>query len=179
MRAIGLVVALAVMSVCQAATPQLRFAWKQMDYTWETPESRETAIKEKRFIPENNLPLGLARWKNKMFVTVPRWKAGVASTLNYIDLDGPQDQLLKPYPSFKDNFVPDTATELPSNSSLISVFRIFVDECDRLWIIDSGMADIFGKFLYKNNPQGKLKNNPSSLYQVYWYLFVPLTLHSV
>ncbi|KAJ8731954.1 hypothetical protein PYW08_014684 [Mythimna loreyi] len=152
MRAVGFFVALAVVTVCQAATPQLRFAWKQMDYTWETPESRANAISEKRFIPENNLPLGLARWKNKMFVTIPRWKAGVASTLNYVDLDGPQDQPLKPYPSFKDNFVPDTAKELPSNSSLISVFRVFVDECDRLWVIDSGMADIFGEGNQVNGP---------------------------
>lgn len=146
MRAIILVVTLAVASVCQAATPQLRFAWKQMDYTWETPESRENAIKEKQFIPENNLPLGLVRWRNKMFVSVPRWKAGVASTVNYIDLDGPQDQLLKPYPSFKDNLVPDTATELPSNRSLISVFRMFVDPCDRLWMVDTGLADILGEY---------------------------------
>ncbi|XP_026739746.1 L-dopachrome tautomerase yellow-f2-like [Trichoplusia ni] len=152
MRAIVLLAALAVATVCHAATPEVRFAWKQMDFTWESPEIRETAISEKRFIPENNLPLGLARWRNKVFVTVPRWKAGVASTLNYVDLDGPQDQLLKPYPSFKDNFVPDTATELPSNSSLISVFRVFVDECDRLWVIDSGMADIFGAGNQVNGP---------------------------
>ncbi|KAH9639584.1 hypothetical protein HF086_008642, partial [Spodoptera exigua] len=152
MRAIGFVVALAVVTVCHAATPELRFAWKQMDFAWETPESRANAINEKRFIPENNLPLGLARWKNKVFVTVPRWKAGVASTLNYVDLDGPQDQALKPYPSFKDNFVPDDAKELPSNSSLISVFRVFVDECDRLWVIDSGMADIFGAGNQINGP---------------------------
>ncbi|XP_075970705.1 L-dopachrome tautomerase yellow-f2-like [Anticarsia gemmatalis] len=144
MRAVSLVVALAVVTVCQAATPQLRFAWKEMDFTWDSPEARENAIKEKRYIPENNLPLGLAHWRNKMFVSVPRWKAGVASTLNYIDLDGPQDQPLKPYPSFKDNFVSDSATELPSNSSLISVFRVYVDACDRLWMVDTGLADILG-----------------------------------
>ncbi|XP_021189027.3 protein yellow [Helicoverpa armigera] len=152
MRAAVVVAALAVVTLCQAATPQLRFAWKQMDFTWESPEIRANAIAEKSFIPENNLPLGLARWKNKVFVTVPRWKAGVASTLNYVDIDGPQDQLLKPYPSFKDNFVPDDAKELPSNSSLISVFRVFVDECDRLWVIDSGMADIFGAGNQINGP---------------------------
>ncbi|CAB3243035.1 unnamed protein product [Arctia plantaginis] len=107
-------------------------------------ESRTNAINEKKFIPENNLPLGLVRWRNKLFVSIPRWKAGVASTLNYIDLDGPQDQLLKPYPSFKDNFIPDSANELPSNTSLVSVFRLFVDPCDRLWMVDTGLADILG-----------------------------------
>lgn len=136
---------LAIVTICEAATPLVRFAWKEIDYTWDTPADKENAIKDKIFVPEHNLPLGLARWKNKLFVTVPRWKNGVASSLNYVDVDGPSDQLLKPYPSWKDNLVSDTAKELPSNSSIISVFRVFVDACDRLWVMDSGLADILGK----------------------------------
>lgn len=144
MKAITLIIALTVVSACNAATPQLRFAWEEVEYTWNTPLEKENAIKEKLYVPENNLILGLARWKNKMFLTVPRWKNGVASSLNYIDVDGPQKQPLKPYPTFKDNFIPDTANELPSNSSIVSVFRVFVDECDRLWVMDTGLADILG-----------------------------------
>ncbi|KAG6446385.1 L-dopachrome tautomerase yellow-f [Manduca sexta] len=144
MKAVGFIIALAIASVCDAATPKLRFGWKVIDYTWDTPADRENAIRNENFVPANNLPLGLARWRNKIFVTVPRWKNGVASSLNYVDLNGPQDQPLKPYPSFKDNLVPDTAKELPSNSSIISVFRVYVDVCDRLWVMDSGLADIFG-----------------------------------
>lgn len=140
-----LLTALTVIIGCKAATPELRFAWKQVDYVWDSPEQRENSIKNGTFVQAHNLPLGLARWKDKLFVTVPRWKNGVASSLNYVDVDGSQDQLLKPYPSLKDNLVPDTAKELPSNSSIISVFRVFVDPCDRLWIMDSGLADILGK----------------------------------
>ncbi|XP_048484861.1 protein yellow [Plutella xylostella] len=143
MRAIVLAV-LTVATVCRAATPTLRFAWKEVDYTWDTPADKENAIKDGTFVPAHNLPLGLARWKNKLFVTVPKWKNGVASSLNYIDVDGAQDQLLKPYPSWKDNLIPDTAKELPSNSSIVSVFRVFIDDCDRLWVMDSGLADILG-----------------------------------
>lgn len=145
MRAISLIAVIALASVCKAAVPQLRFAWKQVDFTWETPEDREKAVKDGLFVQYNNLPLGLARWKNKVFVTVPKWKNGVASTLNYVDLDGPQDQPLKPYPSFKDNLIADGAKSIPSNSSIVSVFRVFVDPCDRLWVMDTGLADILGK----------------------------------
>lgn len=30
------------------------------------------------------------------------------------------------------------------SSKIISTFRIRVDECDRLWVMDSGLADILG-----------------------------------
>lgn len=145
MRAFCLIIALAIAASCKAAKPEMRFAWKEVDYTWNTPADKENALKDKTFIPDHNLPLGLARWKNKLFVTVPRWKNGVASSLNYVDIDGAQDQLLKPYPSLKDNLVPDAAKELPSNNSIVSVFRVDVDACDRLWVMDTGLADILGK----------------------------------
>ncbi|XP_032511479.2 protein yellow-like [Danaus plexippus] len=144
MNSIYCIVALSALVSCMAVKPDLRFAWKQVDYAWDNPSQRETAVKDGVFVQENNIPLGLAKWKNKLFVTVPRWKNGVASSLNYVDVDGPQDQILKPYPSMKDNLVPDLATELPTNSSIVSVFRLFVDPCDRLWVIDSGLADILG-----------------------------------
>ncbi|XP_041976715.1 protein yellow-like [Aricia agestis] len=144
MRAISVIVVLAGVLSCRAATPDLRFGWNEVDYVWDSPTQRESAIKSRHFLPEHNLPLGLARWKNKLFVTVPRWKSGVVSSLNYVDIDGAKDQPLKPYPSLKDNYVEDTAKEIPSNSSIVSVFRVFVDACDRLWVMDSGLADILG-----------------------------------
>ena len=73
---------------CENKKLQEVFSWKIMDYAWKTPEDRQKAIESKDFIPENNLILGLDRWKNKLFVTVPRWKAGVVSTLNYINISG-------------------------------------------------------------------------------------------
>lgn len=35
-------------------------------------------------------------------------------------------------------------TGLSSNETIISTFRIRVDECDRLWVMDTGLADILG-----------------------------------
>jgi hypothetical protein len=31
-----------------------------------------------------------------------------------------------------------------NNATIISTFRIRIDECDRLWVMDSGLADILG-----------------------------------
>lgn len=48
------------------------FSWKDVSFKWPTEEERKNAIDNGDYIIENNLPLGLARWKDKLFVTVPR-----------------------------------------------------------------------------------------------------------
>ncbi len=72
---------------CQNSKLEEVFSWKIMDFDFPTTEAREKAIKSKNFIPENNQPLGLAIWKNKLFVSFPPWKPGVVATLTYIDLN--------------------------------------------------------------------------------------------
>lgn len=64
------------------------FHWKTVDYAWEKPEHREAALASGEYVPSSNLPLGLASWKDKLFVTVPRWKGGVISSLNYVKVGG-------------------------------------------------------------------------------------------
>lgn len=76
--------------------------------------------------------------------------------------------MLHPYPSWSANELPSTETDEKANDSygggrteakaaekgenlleknnqtIISTFRIRADECDRLWVMDSGLADILG-----------------------------------
>lgn len=96
-----------------------------------------------------------------------RWKSGVASSLNYIKISDEKSPVFHPYPSWEANELPAdehvAATENygggrtdakeaekgenileKNNSTIISTFRIRVDECDRLWVMDSGLADILG-----------------------------------
>lgn len=104
------------------------------------------------------------------FTNLLRWKSGVASSLNYITISDEKSPVLHPYPSWEANELPvedkSYTTEAESNygggrtdakaaekadnileknnSTIISTFRIRVDECDRLWVMDSGLADILG-----------------------------------
>lgn len=96
-----------------------------------------------------------------------RWKSGVASSLNYVKLtneEGVSSPILHPYPSWQANTIESEGSQpqefaagrtaakeaeavngpLADNSSIISTFRIRVDECDRLWVMDTGLADILG-----------------------------------
>ncbi|XP_076266424.1 L-dopachrome tautomerase yellow-c [Rhynchophorus ferrugineus] len=124
------------------------FTWKELPFAWPSEEAKNAAISEKDYIPENNLPLGLARWKNKLFVTIPRWKAGVAASLGYLSLDEPvgKNAAVIPYPDWKANTIPKDGAKPESDNHIISTFRVTVDECDRLWILDTGIADILGGY---------------------------------
>lgn len=57
-----------------------RFQWKTIDFAWED-RAKEAAIASGDYIPENNMPAGIARWKDKLFITIPRWKKGLEKTL--------------------------------------------------------------------------------------------------
>lgn len=73
MRMLSLVLVLGLCSASLALTePEELFAWKQIDYTWPSEQERSEAIQKGTYIQLNNLPLGLERWQNKLFVTVPR-----------------------------------------------------------------------------------------------------------
>lgn len=72
--------------------------------------------------------------------------------MNYIKLDDEKSPILHPYPSWEANTLPeseqksDAANILSNNNqTIISTFRIRADECDRLWVMDSGLADILGE----------------------------------
>nr|XP_026496508.1 L-dopachrome tautomerase yellow-f2-like [Vanessa tameamea] len=138
--AVILSVFLSVFHNTQSLLPP-RFQWKILDYAWEG-HAREAALASGAYIPENNMPTGITRWKNKLFITVPRWKKGVPSSLNYIYVNGSQNQPLNPYPSWSEAFVSDKSCCISSNSTVVSTFRIHVDKCDRLWVVDNGVADM-------------------------------------
>lgn len=55
---------------------QEQYYWKALDFAYPSEQARLKAIQTKRFIPENNLPVGIEVWNDKLFVTVPRWKSG-------------------------------------------------------------------------------------------------------
>jgi hypothetical protein len=52
------------------------FQWRALDFEYPSEEIRQYAKFTKDFVPENNLPVGIEVWRNKLFVTVPRWEDG-------------------------------------------------------------------------------------------------------
>ncbi|XP_076761628.1 dopaminechrome tautomerase-like isoform X2 [Xylocopa sonorina] len=115
---------------------ELVYAWPTIDYDYDSIEARDSAIFNGDFIAENNLPLGLEVWKDKVFITLPKWKAGIPATLTTVPKNSKtKSPKLRPYPDW-------TWHQSGNCDGLTSVFRIQVDECDRLWVLDSGKVDV-------------------------------------
>lgn len=51
---------------------QEKYSWSTVDFNWPSDEFKEQALSTKNYIPDNNIVLGVERWRNKLFITVPR-----------------------------------------------------------------------------------------------------------
>lgn len=81
----------------------------------------------------NCCPTGIKVYKGVYYVTVPRWKPGVPSTLNVID---PETQTLIPFPSFDANSL--------DGGWLTYVQSMEIDSRGWMWILDVGRLNIYG-----------------------------------
>ncbi|XP_063240390.1 protein yellow-like [Bacillus rossius redtenbacheri] len=113
------------------------YRWKQVDLQYPSPQEHAAALSSGEFVPANNLPLGLDCWGDRVFLTLPRWKpTGVPVTLATVPRSGGgESPPLRPYPSWAWH-------RGPGCERLTSVFRVNVDPCGRLWVLDSGLEDV-------------------------------------
>ncbi|CAM6031572.1 unnamed protein product, partial [Sphagnum compactum] len=116
-----------------------RYTWNQLDWEFPNEIMKMQALATQTYVPTNGLPVGVERWQNKLFVTVPRWRDGIPATLNYIDMDRTptgHNVPLIPYPNLQSNIAGDCI------NGLSTVYRIKADKCGRLWILDTGTVGI-------------------------------------
>ncbi|XP_058063445.1 protein yellow [Anopheles bellator] len=117
---------------------QERYSWQQLDFVFPNQRLKQQALASGDYVPTNGLPVGIERWENKLFVSVPRWKDGIPSTLNYIDMNQTPSgsPALIPYPDWSSNVAGDCA------NGLSTVYRLKADRCGRLWALDTGTVGI-------------------------------------
>lgn len=61
-----------------SATVKLQevFSWNVLDWNYPDEYQKQQALQSGALIRENALPVGIERWRNKLFVSVPRWFPG-------------------------------------------------------------------------------------------------------
>ncbi|XP_053678774.1 protein yellow [Anopheles nili] len=136
----GAALVLLLVAACVSATQKLqeRYSWQQLDFVFPNQRLKQQALARGDYVPTNGLPVGIERWENKLFVSVPRWKDGIPSTLNYIDMNQTPSgsPALIPYPDWSSNVAGDCS------NGLSTVYRIKADKCGRLWALDTGTVGI-------------------------------------
>ncbi|CAK1547166.1 unnamed protein product [Leptosia nina] len=113
------------------------YRWKQMDFVFPSPEEREIAVNNGQYVQANVIPLGVERWKSRVFVSTPRWKKGIPASLSCLPIVAEEaSPPLTPYPSW-DWHTADNCT------GITSVFRMAIDHCGVMWVLDSGQVEAF------------------------------------
>lgn len=73
MKVLVLTVIAIIIGISNAKKLEEKYSWKELDFAWPSEEVKQEAIKTGRYIEGHNLPLGLDVWKDKIFITVPRY----------------------------------------------------------------------------------------------------------
>lgn len=71
---------------------RVAYEWREMDFQYDSPDQRWSAIERGAFKPANVIPFGLEVYRQRLFVTLPRWRNGVPASLAYLDLNGKYSQ---------------------------------------------------------------------------------------
>eukprot|EP01084_Bolivina_argentea_P043815 80691_1 len=110
------------------------YSWTQVDYDWDNI-TKTTATTNRSYIMENNIITGIKVYKDTIYVTVPRWKRGIPSTLNKI-ITKNNKAVLSPYPSWS---MQDT-----NNCNMLqNIQSMEIDPDGKMWILDVGRKYFF------------------------------------
>lgn len=134
----------------ECSSLELLAEFVQVDYDWTGSPfaNREDAINQGAFIPENNLVTGVNFFQDTVFLCVPRWRSGVPSTLNTLQLNASTGQpYLRPYPNWE-----------WQSKYLHYVQSVYVDRRrGAIWIIDTGRENFY------NNDTSTIQNRAAGL----------------
>ncbi|XP_041978077.1 protein yellow-like isoform X2 [Aricia agestis] len=109
--------------------------WAELDFEFPSDADRDIAMSRRFYVPGASVPIDVDMnyrpppQKSRMFVTIPRFDEGRPVTLGVAEDDGK----ISPYPdySWHDN-------QGSNCDGMTSVFRVAIDKCNRLWVMDAG-----------------------------------------
>lgn len=127
--------------------PTLLYEFVGVNYTFANASEMNKAISSGSFKPENNIITGIKfDAAGNCYVTVPRWRTGVPSTLNKIVLDSNGNPVLQPFPSWEMNAL---RNDNPSGLKYLQSMEISPDQI--MWMLDVGRLYIFDPTVAPDN----------------------------
>lgn len=113
--------------------------WRDLEYAFPTPQLRQAAISSGQYVAGNGVPIDVdvnyrTGRASRIFVTIPRFTTGIPVTLGVVSGNSANNgPLVEPYPDYSWH-----SSHGQNCNGITSVFRIAIDECDRLWVLDTG-----------------------------------------
>ncbi|XP_020281980.1 protein yellow-like [Pseudomyrmex gracilis] len=118
------------------------FEWKSIDFEWLSDEVRQFAVLRGDYIPASNFITTVKFWKDKMYLTLPRWNDGVPVTLavtSATPVNNVTAPKLEPYPDWN-------MQKLGDCSAFQLVHSIEIDPRGRMWVLDTGRPKTYRQF---------------------------------
>ncbi|XP_036142820.1 major royal jelly protein 3 [Monomorium pharaonis] len=113
---------------------QVIFEWKSIDFHWQSEDQQKSAILLGEYIEAHNFITTVKFWKDKMYLTLPRWKDGVPVTLGVTSskpINGVTAPKLDAFPSWD-------MQKLDNCAAFQLIHSIEIDPKGRMWVLDSG-----------------------------------------
>lgn len=113
--------------------------WKELEYEFPSPAEQQNAVIQGNYVSGAGIPIDVevdyrGRGQSKVFVTVPRFLPGVPITFGTLTGQrrngGP---VISAYPEYSWQ-----SSHGKNCDGITSVFRVAIDECRRLWVLDTG-----------------------------------------
>lgn len=121
------------LNLCASLDHEVIYQWQLLDYEWPDTETRRQYIENGSYIPDNNRLGNVRVFNGSVYVTVPRLRKGVPSSLNIIvDQNSTNSPLLRPFPNWEIN---QGAT--CDHLQFVNAFEIDPNT-GWMWIVDTG-----------------------------------------
>uniref|UniRef100_A0A0K8VAP2 Protein yellow n=1 Tax=Bactrocera latifrons TaxID=174628 RepID=A0A0K8VAP2_BACLA len=93
--------------------------------------------------PLTIVPTSMTVGYDRIYIATPKLFAGVPTTVSYVPkVDYSESPILRSYPDWSYT-VSGRSSFNCSDSYLVSVYRMRIDSCNRLWILDAGVSRTF------------------------------------
>ncbi|KAL6254946.1 hypothetical protein P5V15_014288 [Pogonomyrmex californicus] len=115
---------------------QVIFEWKSIDFQWLSEDHEEIYYKYEGYNKTNNFIATVKFWKDKMYLTIPRWKDDMPVTLGVTwakPINGVTEPKLEAFPDWD-------MQRLGNCAAFQLVHSMEIDPKGRMWILDNGRS---------------------------------------
>ncbi|BFF90767.1 protein yellow [Drosophila madeirensis] len=116
------------------------YEWKNIQYGFPSERDREEVLRNGRYNPDSPIPIDIDVYyppeggAARHFITTPRFGQGVPYSLGYVtQVQRENGSEIQAYPSYDWH-----KSHGGDCNGLTSVYRVHIDACGQMWILDSG-----------------------------------------